>query len=324
MSRARHLFLSALLLAAAALCGASPACAAGATQAGVTWETDYARAAARAKAEGKDLFLNFTGSDWCGYCLKLEKEVFTQPAFAAQAERSFVFVYLDRPQDPARAAKVVDPALRDRLTKRYEITALPALMLTTATGVPFGKLGYEPIKATGYAQRLGALRRNRGAILRLMQVGIRSTPAELRVGIPALDEAGLLEMTALAKMRSHARRTDPQGALGVRARVDAAEARARFRAYAKQFHKMGRTQDWHSVHRTLCGYRESDLRKDRGLQEQYINMTYEATLEMIEAGKWTEAREGCRRLAASPLVRANKSIAAKVAEMKRDVEARSR
>jgi protein disulfide-isomerase len=65
---------------------------------GATWLTDFDAAKATAKAEGKPVLLDFTGSDWCVWCIRLDKEVFTREAFVAYADASLVLVELDFPQ----------------------------------------------------------------------------------------------------------------------------------------------------------------------------------------------------------------------------------
>ena len=62
------------------------------------WLTDFEKAKAQAKAEKKDLLVDFTGSDWCGWCMKLDEEVFSQDVFTASAPKDFVLVKLDYPQ----------------------------------------------------------------------------------------------------------------------------------------------------------------------------------------------------------------------------------
>ncbi len=45
------------------------------------WLTDYSKALEKAKTENKKVLMDFTGSDWCGWCMKLHKEVFSQKEF---------------------------------------------------------------------------------------------------------------------------------------------------------------------------------------------------------------------------------------------------
>ena len=65
---------------------------------GAEWLTDLEAAKRQAAAEGKDLFIYFSGSDWCPWCLLLKRTVFDRPAFARYAARNFVLLQLDNPQ----------------------------------------------------------------------------------------------------------------------------------------------------------------------------------------------------------------------------------
>ena len=65
------------------------------------WVTDFEAAKASAKADGKYLLVNFTGSDWCGWCIKLKGEVFSKDHFKTEAPKA---IPLQRP-DTARAVR---------------------------------------------------------------------------------------------------------------------------------------------------------------------------------------------------------------------------
>ena len=67
----------------------------------INWTTDVPKAAEKAKAEKKLVMLDFTGSDWCGWCIKLNKEIFSQPEFVEYAQKNIVAVELDFPQEKA-------------------------------------------------------------------------------------------------------------------------------------------------------------------------------------------------------------------------------
>ena len=60
---------------------------------------DYDAALRRAKESGKPLFCLFTGSDWCGFCIKLAREVLAKDEFAALATNAYELVVLDFPND---------------------------------------------------------------------------------------------------------------------------------------------------------------------------------------------------------------------------------
>ena len=59
------------------------------------WHTDVNKAINISVESGKPLFLFFTGSDWCGWCIRLQKEVFVKPEFAIWANKNVVLLELD-------------------------------------------------------------------------------------------------------------------------------------------------------------------------------------------------------------------------------------
>ena len=59
------------------------------TAAEAIWLTDLPKAQAQAKTENKIVLLNFTGSDWCGWCIKFKKDVLDTPEFQAYAAKTW-------------------------------------------------------------------------------------------------------------------------------------------------------------------------------------------------------------------------------------------
>ncbi len=70
------------------------------------WTTNYAKALAQAKAEKKNVLLDFTGSDWCEWCMKLDKEVFADPKFQDYAKKNLILVTVDFPQGKEQSAEI--------------------------------------------------------------------------------------------------------------------------------------------------------------------------------------------------------------------------
>ncbi len=121
------------------------------------WTQDYRKALKKAKAEGKDLLVDFTGSDWCGWCKKLEKEVFSQDAFVKNAPKYFVLVRLDFPRDKSK----ITPAIQEQnkaLAKKFGIAGYPSVYLVDASGKPYAQTGYAKGGAEKYMQSLLKLR----------------------------------------------------------------------------------------------------------------------------------------------------------------------
>lgn len=113
-----------------------------ATAAELNWLTDAAKAQTQAKTESKLVLLDFTGSDWCGWCIKLNKEVFSTPEFAEYAKKNLVLVEVDFPRKKALsdAQKKANQALQDK----YKIEGYPTLILLDGNGRKAGELGYLP------------------------------------------------------------------------------------------------------------------------------------------------------------------------------------
>ncbi len=64
----------------------------------LVWHTDVNKAIEISIENEKPLFFFFTGSDWCGWCIRLQKEVFFKPEFEKWAEKNLTLVELDFPR----------------------------------------------------------------------------------------------------------------------------------------------------------------------------------------------------------------------------------
>lgn len=106
----------------------------------LTWLTDLPKAQAQAKAENKMVMLDFTGSDWCGWCIKLNKEVFSKPEFAEYAKKNLVLVEVDFPRTKKLSAE--QKAANDALQKKYGIQGYPTIIVLNGDGKQVGELGY--------------------------------------------------------------------------------------------------------------------------------------------------------------------------------------
>ena len=106
------------------------------------WTTDLPKAQAQAKTEKKLVLMDFTGSDWCGWCIKLHKEVFSQQEFADYAKKNLVLVEVDFPRakEQSAALKKANQALQEK----YKIEGFPTIIVLDGEGKKLGELGYEP------------------------------------------------------------------------------------------------------------------------------------------------------------------------------------
>lgn len=124
------------------------------------WLTDFEVAKAKAAEEGKDLLVDFSGSDWCYWCQRLDGEVFSKPAFIEQADHNFVFVKVDFPSDKTAQSRQLQ-AQNQQLAQRYRIQGYPTVILMRPDGTPYAETGYLEGGPDAYLKHLEELRQQR-------------------------------------------------------------------------------------------------------------------------------------------------------------------
>ena len=120
------------------------------------WLDDLEAAKEQAKRERKLILAAFEGSDWCGWCKKMEKDVYTQSEFMPTVSPRFVPVYIDSP----RNRTLLREAVRERnpaLHGEYGIRGVPCVVILDAEGKELGRAG-------GYKKNVDALMEKINAI----------------------------------------------------------------------------------------------------------------------------------------------------------------
>ncbi len=120
------------------------------------WMTDFDKAKEKAKAENKHILIDFSGSDWCGWCIKLDKEVFSQDAFKAYAKDNLILVLADFPQDKSRISNDVKKQ-NDKMLKQYGVTGFPTVFILNPDGQTVAKTGYQSGGAEAYVNHIKKL-----------------------------------------------------------------------------------------------------------------------------------------------------------------------
>jgi len=164
-----------LFAVAAAICVG----VASATSTPAGWTDDFEAAKEQAGKEGKLLLVDFSGSDWCGWCKKLDNEVFAQPEFLKGVKDDFVLVMIDSPSDKSRLSEKAAKQ-NPGLLKKYGISGFPTVLIMDAAGEVLDQTGYRDGGAEAYVEYLMDVRKHARII-----VDMKRDIAALPKGDPA-------------------------------------------------------------------------------------------------------------------------------------------
>jgi protein disulfide-isomerase len=113
-----------------------------------TWYTDINEATAIAQKENKPMMLFFTGSDWCGWCVRLQKEVFKTPEFEAWAKENVVLVELDFPRSTPQTEAI--KTQNRTLQQQFAVRGYPTCWFVKPEKLSDGKMNLAPLGSKGY------------------------------------------------------------------------------------------------------------------------------------------------------------------------------
>ena len=113
----------------------------------LNWHTDVKEAISIGNKEHKPLLLFFTGSDWCGWCIRLQKEVLLTPEFAKWADENVILVELDYPRRTAQTDEIKKQ--NGELQQAFAIQGFPTIHFANASDKE-GKVNFEGLGKTGY------------------------------------------------------------------------------------------------------------------------------------------------------------------------------
>lgn len=105
------------------------------------WLTDYTQALHQAREQKKAVLIDFTGSDWCTWCMRLDREVFATAEFKSYAATNLVLLRVDFPRrNPLPAAQT---AHNEKLAAQFGVNSFPTVVVLSPNGSKAGKLGYQ-------------------------------------------------------------------------------------------------------------------------------------------------------------------------------------
>jgi protein disulfide-isomerase len=113
----------------------------------LVWNNNLKNSIEVAKKTNKPLLLFFTGSDWCGWCIRLQTEVFKTPEFKKWANENVVLVELDFPRKTVLAPEIAEQ--NNQLQQFFAVQGFPTVWFVNATSND-GKVNIDKLGTTGY------------------------------------------------------------------------------------------------------------------------------------------------------------------------------
>ncbi|MFL9843078.1 thioredoxin family protein [Flavobacterium rhizosphaerae] len=112
------------------------------------WHTDISEAVSLSSKTQKPMMLFFTGSDWCGWCKKLEREVFFTPEFTKWAKDNVILVELDFPRSKPQSVELKQQ--NAQLNAFFKVRGYPTIWFVNGNENGEGKIAFEALGSTGY------------------------------------------------------------------------------------------------------------------------------------------------------------------------------
>lgn len=210
---------------------------------GEGWSHDFEAAKKQAASEKKDLLMDFTGSDWCGWCIKLNDEVFKHEPFKAGVKDTFVLVELDYPKDKSKLSEETQKQ-NDELRDKYAIQGYPTILLCDSEGLPYAATGYQKGGPEKYVSHLNELRGNKAKRDEAFAKAGKSEGVEKAKALLAgLDAMGLdegLVTNFYGKIAGEIKEADPKDETGFKKKE---ETKARFTAFQTQLQEAAQGGD---------------------------------------------------------------------------------
>ena len=126
------------------------------------WGEDFEEGKALAEKSGKLVLLAFSGSDWCGWCMKMEKEIYSDKKFISEAKKRYVLLMIDNP----RGEDILSPLAKKQnreLTSKYGVRGFPSTVIVRPSGEEVRRFGgYQSSGVDGFLEELAAVAESAG------------------------------------------------------------------------------------------------------------------------------------------------------------------
>lgn len=252
---------------------------------GEGWTTDFAAAKKQAAESKKDLLIDFTGSDWCSWCIKLNDEVFKQDAFKTGVKDAFVLVELDFPKDKSKLSEELQKQ-NAGLAEKYAVQGFPAILLCDADGRPYAATGYQKDGPEKYVAHLNELRAKKTARDEAFAAAEKAEgPAKAKALIAALGAMGLEEQvisTFYGEIAGQIKAADPEDTTGFAKKAAAA---GRLEEFKKALQELGGKKDMDGAMAMV----EKTLKEGGFETEDTLQIMMTRAVIFAQQGKFDEA-----------------------------------
>ena len=96
------------------------------------WRTDFDLARAYAAWKKKPILALFTGSDWCGFCIRMNRDLLSKGKFQEFAKQELVAVYLDFPNKKPMSSEM--RRTNAAIGERFKVDGYPTIVILAPDG----------------------------------------------------------------------------------------------------------------------------------------------------------------------------------------------
>ena len=114
----------------------------------LNWHTDLSKAVSISINEKKPIMLFFTGSDWCGWCMRLKKEVFNHEKFKIWSDEKIILVELDFPRRKKLESNILNQ--NRELARIFGVSGYPTCWLVKPQILENSKVNFLKLGKLGY------------------------------------------------------------------------------------------------------------------------------------------------------------------------------
>jgi thioredoxin-related protein len=254
---------------------------------GEGWSSDFAAAKRMAAESKRDILIDFTGSDWCGWCIKLDEEVFQKQPFKDGTKNKFVLVEIDSPRDKTKLSEATVKQ-NEQLVKDYAVQGFPTILLCDAEGRPYAATGYEEGGPEKYVTHLDKLREQKAARDKAFAEADKLEGPAKAKALAAAIESMQLEPGLIRKFYGAAfdeiKKADPKDETGF---VGKADLKEKISGVQQQLQEFAVKNDWEGAGKML----DSLISEKALAKEDKLRLVMTRALVFAQQGKFDEAKK---------------------------------